>query len=113
MLQRDIFEFCSEFYEVEKSIEVVVSDGLGRIRIEALRSLDDGHYSTTAYIQERVILQPAYPRIDGSPSESPKEYTIWVQYTLPWTHGESADEALFQALGFLRERVSKSDNVSV
>jgi len=98
-------DFCSEFYVVEKAIEVVV--GIGgenkTIRIEALRSRS-GHYSTSAYVEESVRVQPAYS-LPGEESAAPaRDVTIWVVFNLPWTDRDTADDALQQALGFLSER---------
>ena len=50
--------FCSEFYIVEKTSEVVVSiQGQNeRIRIDALRREPSGDYSTAAYIEDEFTL---------------------------------------------------------
>lgn len=102
--------FCSEFYTVEKSIEVVVSlqGDPEQIRIEALRDERNSpaKYSTRAYRLEPVTLQPTYPKTKDSHDSPPKDFQIWVDYDLPWTATNSADDALMHALGFLRERSS-------
>ena len=96
MLDPSDFPFASEFYVVEKTIEVVVSINgePERIRIDALKAGDS--YSTTTYIEESVVVQPA----SGG---SHKVVRQWVDYDLPWTVRESADAALVQALAFLQE----------
>lgn len=101
--------FCSEFYTIAKSIEVVVSiQGKNEtIRIEALQDAIRGTYCTASYIKTDVTLQPTYPQTNGSFDRHPEDFRIWVRYDLPWTDRGSADEALEQALGFLRERCSR------
>ena len=100
--------FCSEFYIVEKSIEVVVTiqQQDERIRIDALLDTKTGDYSTASYIETDVTLQPTYPQTHGSFDRNPEDFRIWVRYELPWTNRDSADAALNQALGFLEERCS-------
>ncbi len=95
--------FCSEFYVVEKSIEVVVEIGgeTKRVRIDALKNVRNCHYSTSAYVEENITVQPTYPK-----NRSPKDMSVWGTYDLPWTNQDSADAALQQALGFLSERCS-------
>ena len=108
MCDKKTHTFCSEFYTVEKSIEVVVTiQGQGtRIRIDSLRDGETGNYSTRAYIAMHLTLQPTYPQTSGSFDSNPRDFRIWVDYDLPWTHRDSADAALGQALGFLGERCS-------
>ncbi|MEE9250824.1 MAG: hypothetical protein V3U93_06825 [Alphaproteobacteria bacterium] len=102
--------FCSEFYTVEKSIEVVVKlrDGDTRIKIDALKDERAGKFSTKEYREELVTLQPTCPQTGGSYDRQPEDFRIWVDYDLPWTNRDTADAALEQALGFLKERCSKS-----
>lgn len=102
-------DFCSEFYTVEKTIEVVVTIGgeSERIKIDALRQGGTGEYSTRAYREEHITVQPTYPQSGGSFDRKPQNYRVWVDYDLPWTNRDSADAALNQALGFLQERCSK------
>jgi hypothetical protein len=93
MLKTD-HTFISEFYVVEKVIEVVVRRGGGmeRVRIEAMLDPRNGEYSTAAYLRE--------PR-DASLTSG----DIWVSWSdFPWTAGRSADDVLNRAFGFLRER---------
>jgi len=103
------YEACSEAYIVEKTVEVVAKIGgeMQTIRIEALHDLRDGYYSTRAYRQEHVTLQPTYPRTGGKYDRSPEEFRVWVRYDLPWTHHDEAEGALSQALRFLGERCDK------
>ena len=108
MITGSNIEFCDEFYVVEKSIEVVVkiAGEPQTIRIEALKSLPQAKYCTRAYIQEYVTLQPTFPQTGEKFDRKLEDMCIWVDYSLPWTDRESADDALNQALGFLRERCS-------
>lgn len=75
-----------------------------RVRIEALRDLRDNKYSTTAYIQEGITVQPTYPQSNGKYDRNPNYMEVWSHYDLPWTDGNSADAVLTEALAFLRER---------
>jgi hypothetical protein len=89
MLDPDMFPFCHEFYVVEKSIEVVVTiNGNGTpVRIDAMHNLKADRYCAHVYIEECGFLKSADPVED-----------------FPWTHGNSAEQALRSALSFLRER---------
>ncbi len=99
--------FCSEFYILEKTIEVVVriKGEDERVKIDALKD-EMGKYSTKSYIEEHVTLQPTYPQTHGTFDKAPRDYRIWLDYDLPWTHRNTADDALNQALWFLKERCS-------
>ncbi len=110
MLDPSAYDFCSEFYIVEKAIEVVVSIGgeTQQIRIEALYGPNSTtRYSTRAYIKEDVTVQPTYPQDSEGFGKKPESVSMWVDYDLPWTARNSADDALAQALGFLGERCRK------
>lgn len=109
MLDPAQYQFCSEFYIVEKSIELVVtlkgSQGPSRIRIDALHSPESPRqYSTVSYIEEDITVQPTYPQSQGDHSSVTTSVRMWIAYDLPWTDRQSADDVLKQALGFLRER---------
>ena len=108
MYDRKMHAFCSEFYTIEKSIEVVVTiQGQSeRIRIDSLQEENTGNYSTKAYIERGLTLQQTYPQTRGSFDRDPENFRVWVDYDLPWTHQDSADAALGQAVGFLKERCS-------
>jgi hypothetical protein len=99
----DYRDFCSEFYFVERSVEVVAAlrGKFTRVRIDVL--FDGGSdYSITAYVIEDIDVRPTYP------PEAPVEHRqAWVKWSdFPWTNTPSADAALGQALGFLREQSS-------
>ena len=107
MLNPENYSFCSEFYFVEKSIEVIVSINgePRRIRIDALHFPGSTvRYSTKSYIEEDITDQPTYPK--NTPKFSRKQESIktWIAYDLPWTARNSADDAIAQALGFLEDR---------
>lgn len=101
--------FCSEFYTVEKTIEMVITIAgeSERIRIDPLKEGGTGKYSTKAYCEEHITAQPTYSQSGGSFDRAPQDYRVWVDYDLPWTDRDSADAALNQALGFLKERCSE------
>lgn len=108
MINDFVLEKCTEAYEIEKTIDVVVtlksSHEPRHVRIEALRDLSNNKYSTTAYVRENIIVQPTYPQSNGNFDRKLSEMEIWIDYDLPWTDGDSADAVLTRALGFLRER---------
>lgn len=109
MINDSVLEKCTEVYEIEKTIEVVVtlksSHEPRHVRIEALRDLSNNNkYSTTAYVRENILVQPTYPRSNGNFDRKHSEMEIWIDYDLPCTDGDSADAVLTRALGFLRER---------
>ncbi len=107
MLDPASYSFCSEFYIVEKSIEVVANiNGEDRqIRIDALNGPNSTiRYSTASYIKEDITVQPTYPQTKGDFDSKPERVQIWIAYDLPWTARDSADDALAQALSFLKER---------
>ena len=83
------FRFCTEFYQVEKVIELVVQiNGETKIvRIEALFNPSMNGYKINSYL---------WHEIQGN--------KLWVEYELPWVMRPSADSALDHALGFLRDR---------
>ena len=104
------YEACSEAYTVEKTVEVVIEIGEEKqlFRIEALRDLRHPHYCTRAYRQEHITLQPTDPQAGEKPERAQKEFVVWVvDYDLPLTDREGADEALSQALSFLQQRCKK------
>ena len=103
MINEENVNSCEEFYVVEKTIDVVVNFAgeSETIRIEALKSLPHGKYSTRAYISTHVTVQPTYPQTGGKFDQKPKDERVWIDYSLPWVDRESADAALNQALGFL------------
>ena len=110
MYDKNLHSFCSEFYTIERSIEVVVTiqEESKRIRIDLLRNEQTGIYSTKAYIERHFTMQPTYPQTNGSFGSQPEDVRVWADYDLPWIHQDSADVALRQALGFLGERCSNS-----
>ena len=107
--------FCSEFYTVEKSIEVVVRRGgeSKTVRIDALRNGETGAFSTRAYIEEHVTLQPTYPQTGNKFDKKSEDFRVCVAWTdFPWTDRDSANSAIGQALGFLRERCEQRPSKS-
>ena len=96
-------KLCEEIYVVEKTIDIVVkmAGESKNIRIEALKSLPDGKYSTRAFIYEHLTVQTTYPQTGSKFDQKPKDAGVWIDYSMPWTNRDSADEALNQALGFL------------
>ncbi len=104
-----------EVYEVVKTVEVVAAlkpqgDG-STIRIEVLRDAlnPGGDFSTRAYLQEDVTLQPTYPQDSNGFQRRPESMLIWAVWVdFPWTNRDTADGALQQALGWLRDHCEDS-----
>jgi hypothetical protein len=107
MYDKAIHDFCSEFYSVEKTVEVVVNRNgqTSTVRLEALRDEENGHYCTRAYIEEAVTLQPTYPQSMGKFERKSEDFRIMVPFPdFPWVNSDTAESALRQSLGFLKER---------
>jgi len=103
MIDPDKFEEVSEFYEVEKTIVVVIEGE--SIRLEALRRIDGPaphRYETQGYIERTVLLTPACGEDGSQGTGVPAEEQVWVHYETPWTDGDSADDALTQSLSLMR-----------
>lgn len=105
MLDSSRYNFCSEFYFVEKSVEVVVeiADEPQKIRIEAHKG-KSGSYCTRSFIQKDITVQLTCPQESGRFARKPESISVWANYDLPWTDHDSPDAALAQALGFLADR---------
>ena len=107
MFNAELHDFCSEFYIVEKSIEVVVrrQEQSKRMRIDALRDEISGDYCTVVYEKEELTVQPTLPQENNQFSRKPENYLVWVAYVdFPWVRADSAEGALHRALLFLKER---------
>jgi len=92
MFNQNVHDFCSEFYLIEKVIEIVVSiQGTKRIRIEALKNGNSHKYSVQSYVQD-------YIRVNG------EDVLTWVNFELPYVIRDTADQAINQALDFLSEK---------
>jgi hypothetical protein len=110
MVRPELYAFCNEFYFVEKTVDAFVAlRGQTRhFRIEALRDSGSNNYSTRVYIEEDFTLQPTYPAGGGDEPANPRTATLWVEWRdFPWTHRNSADEAIEQGLSFLEEHSRK------
>jgi hypothetical protein len=106
LINTNSYSSCSEFYEIAKSVQFVRPyGGTDRtFKIEALFSPKDGTYSTAAYIQEHVTLQPSYPSVGNTLTGTPASYGIWTVFSnLGWTSRATAEAAIEQALGFLSQ----------
>ena len=93
----------AEAYAVVTIAETVKDDR--RYRIEVLKSYSKPNappYSARAYVEEEVILKPAY-----SKGGKMKKAKVWTGYSLPWIARDTPDEALAQALDIFAERKQK------
>lgn len=107
MYDKQLHNFCSEFYTVEKSVEVVakIRGEDTRIRIDVLKDNKNGSFSTKVYREEYLNVQQSYPEDENDGQE---ESQVWIAWTdFPWTDRDSAEGALQQALSFLEERCHK------
>lgn len=90
----------NEHYVVERT-EIVTANLNGEeyyVKIEALADVN-GNYHTRSYIYRHVEVKFPYPM----PGDS-QETQMWVDYDLPYTNRQDAEDAIKQALGFLEER---------
>ncbi|MGB2957956.1 MAG: hypothetical protein WBD30_03625 [Bacteroidota bacterium] len=109
MYDETAHSFCSEFYTVEKTLEVVVhfqGESIP-VRIDALKNEISGGYTTCARKCATVTIQPTFPKENETFLSKPEEFSVWVEYNMPDTHGNTAEKVLRQALGFLRTHVSE------
>ncbi len=104
-----------EVYEIVQTVDVVAAlkpnGDVSTIRIEVLRDAlnPSGEFSTRAYLQEDVMLQPTYPQDGDGFQRRAESMTIWVVWVdFPWTNRDTADGALQQALGWLRDHCENS-----
>ena len=104
MIKPSSYVNCSEFYEVEKTVELVMPHG-GEdttIRVEALLDLKSGRYSTRVSYHENFKLQPSYPIVNGKFEKMPEDFAVWVPLlNAPWVDADTADSAIERSLGFL------------
>lgn len=104
MIKPSSYANCSEFYEIEKTVEFVIPHG-GEdttFRIEALLDLKSGRYSTRVSYHENFRLQTSYPVVDGKFGKVPGDFAVWVPYpNAPWVDADTADSAIERSLGFL------------
>ena len=103
MIRQATYQHCTEFYEVANSVEFVRPHAGQdrRFRIDALLDPRTGNFSTSAYIQEYVTLQPSYPYVNGQLTSAPTNFAVWVAFThIGWTARNSAESAIEQALSF-------------
>ena len=103
MLPHKSFRFCSEAYQVVQSVELEVSLRTGdhRVRIDVLQEITSQKYTTKHYVFETMPVSPL-----GQEEKNYNYVQTWVQYDLPWTAGDTADEVLESALSFLQERAT-------
>jgi len=107
MYNSELHGFCFEFHTVEKTLQVAaIRNGEETtVKLEALRNEKTGRYKTRAYYEENFTLQPTYPKAHGKHTREPDDFVTWVPWVdFPWVDRETADAALWQALGFLRDR---------
>jgi hypothetical protein len=105
MLNSSNVDFCSEYYILDKAIEVVTKIGGAdrQFRIEALHGPESViPYRTCCYIRANITVQ--HDHTSGELGSKAETVTVWAQYDLPAIATDSADLAIEQALGLLRER---------
>ncbi len=76
--------------------------------MEALQA-KSGTYSTTGYVEREIQLRYPWKYPDDIGDGDKGGARTWVAYELPSTYRPTADEALAQALSFLRERCAHQD----
>ena len=102
-------DFATEFYVVEKTVMLCVriAGEDKTIRIEAIKRLPNNIYDTRAYILETCCVNPSTPLAGIKLDEGPYNNKIWMEFDLLYTNRKTADEAIEQALSFLREECKK------
>lgn len=108
MYNKEMHSFCSEFYTLAQSVTIVMKWQVEAttIRVDVLKkeTADKPKYVSRAFRQEEVTLQPSYPEENGKLTSKPTRYEVWVTHETPWVDGSTAEQALSQTLGFLREQ---------
>ena len=108
MYNKEMHSFCSEFYTLAQSVTIVMKwqGDETTIRIDVLKdeTADKPEYVSHAFRQENVTLQPSYPEENGKFMSKPTRYEVWVSHETPWVNCSTAEQALGQTLGFLREQ---------
>ncbi len=104
VINENAYDFADEFFVVEKTVEVRVRiEGIPQtVRIEALLHPASGSYYARACIQDCFKIQPSYPQSRGRFDREPLDGILWLDFEIPWAAGDSADDAITQALGVLR-----------
>jgi hypothetical protein len=113
MLNPSNVDFCSEYYILEKAIEVVTKIGGAdrQFRIEALHGPESViPYSTRCYVRLNITAQATHLNTTGEPELKSETVSVWARYDLPETAADSADVAIEHALGLLRERSETRGN---
>ena len=109
MISEACYEFAEEFYIVEKTVELAITteNHSATIRIEALLNPKNGNYHTRAYSREEFRIQPTNPQVSIGCNCPGEVKFMWMNCDLPWTSRPTADAAISQALGFLRDGIPK------
>jgi hypothetical protein len=94
-----------EAYLVEKTVEVATTlHGSGvLVRIEALKNLETARYSTEAYCQQHISVQPELFLLEQEGPPRVGNVMVWIKLHPPLPPDEaSADEAITRAIRWLR-----------
>lgn len=77
MLDPSRYKFCSEFYVVEKAVEVVleISGEPVTIKIEVHKD-GSSKYCVRSFIQRDITVQPTYPQRNGKFVRMPESITF-------------------------------------
>jgi hypothetical protein len=107
MISEATYGFAEEFYVVEKTVELVITTEHNSvtIRVEALHDPRKGEFHARAYSREEFRIQPANLQTNSGCDCPGEVKSLWVNYDLPWTCRSTADDAISQALGFLRDGI--------
>ena len=98
------YDFCDKFYFLEEVVEAVINRGshARHVRIEAFRD-DQDRFLARVLVREQYTLQPADAQPASGHDQRPQNVSLWVDFAhFPETGGTSADEAIANALHWLR-----------
>jgi hypothetical protein len=106
MLDPAVHLGCTEFYVVEKSVEVHLRRGTVPVtyRVEALRDLKTSAarcYNAKAYREISIFAEFEYYGPNGGKERESRGEIIWVQHPIQDVLMDTADAAITQAIGFL------------
>ena len=95
----------NEVYEVVKTVEVVGYDrNIYRVEVLKCYSNTSVPFLVNYLTRDEAIVQPTYPQTGGKFDRQPESVEVWHLSREPWVVGQTAEDALKQALHWLAER---------
>jgi len=105
------YDFCSEFYIVEKIIELVtkIGDMTKHMRIEILHDIRNEQYHAISYYMEFIKIQP---RLTENENDIESKWVWLFDDNFPSMQDDNADILISRVLGELELRYIKSNEIA-